>query len=136
MVHEKHWERLSSLAPVDVCRRSGARYDSTSGCYILRMLDRQVMLDPARRRVRLYKEGYQADSEPGYDAALAATVYLVEAKEVPPAGEWITAQSLPAGAFFFRGIDGVPTGKLVRKFGGNRDLFTRAAEGVGGRCVE
>ena len=136
MIHEAHWKRLSSLAPDDVCRRSGAQYDPASGHYILTLLDRQVSVDPAERTVRWGGEPRQADQEPGYNVALLAVVYLIEAKDMHPAGEWATAESLPAGTFFFRGLHVIPTAELASRFGDDRDGFLNAGGRLGGRSVE
>ena len=136
MVHEAHWERLASLVPDDVCRRSDARYDPASLRYTLQLLNRRVQVDTAGRTVRWRDECRQEDREPGYDVALIAVVYLIEAKEIRPAGEWVTAESLRAGAFFFRGPHAVPTAEVAGRFGHDPDAFRRAGNRLGGKPVE
>ena len=136
MVHEAHWQRLASLAPGDVCRRSGARYAAASGSYFLPLLDRHVEVDPATRTVRWCDECRRPDRGPGYNVSLVAVVYLIEAKEIHPAGEWVTAESLRAGAFFFRGPHAVPTAEVAGRFGHDPDAFRRAGNRLGGKPVE
>lgn len=132
MIHEAHWERLASLAPDDVCRRSGARYDAGSGVYALQLLDRYVLIDPTGQSVRWCDESHQARRGPGYDVALVAAVYLIEAKQINPAGEWVTAETLRSGAFFFRGPHAIPTAEVAGGFGNDRDAFLMAGEKLGG----
>ena len=136
MIHEAHWERLASLAPDDVCRRTGAQYEPASGCYTLPLLDRHVQVNPAERSVRWHDEHNQADRGSGYNVTLLIVVYLIEAKEMRPAGEWVTAESLPAGTFFFRGPHAMPTAEVAGRFGHDRDGFLRAGSKLGGKLVE
>ena len=135
MIHETHWERLASLAPDDVCHRTGAQYDPASGCYALPLLERHVLVDPAGRTVRWRDERHQADREPGHDVTLVVVVHLIEVREMPPAGEWVTAESLRTGVFFFRGLHAIPTAKVADRFGHDRDGFLRAGSKLGGKPV-
>ena len=132
MIHESHWERLASLAPDDVCRRSSAWYDAGSGVYTLPLLDRCVLIDPGGRAVRWREDSPLVSQGPGYDVALVAVVYLVEARQINPAGEWVTAESLRSGAFFFRGPHAIPTAEVAGRFGEDRDTFLIAGEKLGG----
>jgi len=136
VIHETHWERLTALSPDDVCRQTGAQYDPATGCYTLPLLERHVLVDPAQRTVRWRDERHQADREPGHDVTLVAVVYLIEAKEMRPAGEWVTAESLPAGIFFFRGLHAIPTAKVAGMFGQDQDGFLAAGGRLGGKPVE
>lgn len=136
MIDETHWERLASLSPDDVCRRAGARYDEAAGRYVLPLLDRHVLVDPAGRTVRWRDEHHQAERAPGYEVALVSVVYLIEAKEMRPAGEWVTPQSLPSGYFFFRGPHAVPTAELERTLGHDHEAFLAAGSRLGGKEVE
>ncbi|MBI4282475.1 MAG: DUF3786 domain-containing protein [Chloroflexi bacterium] len=135
MIHETHWERLASLMPDEVCRRTGARYDLARGCYTLPLLDRHVRVDPREHTVQWCNEAPQTGGEPGYNVVLLVTVYLIEGKETPPAGEWVTDESLPTGAFFFRGFHTIPTAEVVARFGHDRDMFFRAGSKLGGKPV-
>ena len=136
MVHEAHWERLLNIEPGDVQHRSEARYDPKSGCYALPVLDRKVEVDPIRRVVRWRDEHHQADSNPGFNVSLLAVVYLISASAIRPTDEWVTPESLPGGAFFFRGPHTVPTTELAERFGHDRESFLQAADRLGGKPIE
>ena len=143
MLHDSHWERLASLAPDDVCRRAGVRYDAATGCYLVPLLNRRVRVNPAARSVEWGDGAVEGERPPGYNATLASVVYLLEAQEMHPAGEWVTGESLPAGAFFFRGPHAMPTGNLERRFGKDPTAFLATGARLGGKpgdmgdaCVE
>lgn len=135
-IHETHWEHLASLMPAEVCRRTGALYDPARGCYTLPLLERHVQVDPNERTVQWCNEAPQTGGEPGYNVVLLVTVYLIEGKETPPADEWVTAESLPAGAFFFRGFHTIPTAEAVARFGHDREMFLEAGSKLGGKPAD
>ena len=136
MVHEAHWERLATAEPEEVCRRTGVQYDPDRHCYTLPLLNRYVEVDPQAWEVRWSGGDPQADTPPRHDVALVAVVYLNEAKELEPTGEWVTGESLPAGAFFFRGLHALPTGGVVNKFGRDAEGFLKAGRALGGEEAE
>ena len=136
MLHDSQWERLGSFAPDDVCRRAGVEYDGGAGCYLVPLLNRRVRVSPAARSVEWDDEGGEAGRPPGFMVALVAVVYLLEAKELPPAGEWVTGEMLPAGAFFFRGLHAIPTAEVARRFEDEPGELPAAGGRLGGKVVD
>lgn len=136
MIDETHWERLASLSSDGVCRRAGAQCDRATGRYVLPLLDRHVLVDPAGRSVSWRDARHQSERAPGYEVALVSVVYLIEAKEIRPAGEWVTPQSLPSGSFFFRGPHAMPTAEVERRFGHDHEAFLATGTRLGGKEVE
>ena len=133
MIDEIHWESLAGMQPAEVCRRSMATYDGHSGCYEIPILDRRVSIDPSARTVA-WSHGTQAAAEtPGFNYWLVSINYLLGAKELPPAGEWVNARSLPYGEFFFRGPHELPTKAVAEAFGRDPEAFLRAGRSLGGR---
>jgi hypothetical protein len=136
LIHHAHWERLASLPADDVCRRSGASYDLSRQSYVLTVLNRSLLVN-ARAAASQWGGTLPPHTKPpSFHETLFAVVYLLESKEVPPAGEWVTAETLPSGAFFFRGPHAVPTAKLAARFGGEPDAFLAAGVRLGGIPVE
>lgn len=127
---------MASLPPEDVCRRSGAKYEAATGRYLLPLLDRQVVVDPTRHSVSWCDQRHESERGPGHDVTLLSVVYLIEAKEMHPAGEWVTPQSLPSGDFFFRGLHEIPTAELERRFGDDPEGFLEAGRRLGGKETE
>lgn len=136
MIHEAHWERLASLSPEDVCRRTGARYDSSNGYYVLPLLDRCVHVCPIKRTVQWGDKRQQAERAPGFHVVLFSTVYLIEAKEMNSSRQWVTGESLRAGDFFFRGPHVIPTDKVAQKLGHDRKAFLEASLRLGGEEID
>jgi hypothetical protein len=143
MIHESHWERLASLAPDDVSHRTGARHDPDPSRYELPLLNRRVLVDPGRRTVMWGDEGRGADERPGHDVTLLSVVYLNQALDIGAAGDWVPAESLPSGAFFFRGFHAIPTAQVAARFDGDAESFLQAGRdldgapvGWGDACIE
>ncbi len=132
MIDAAHWESLAAMQPEDVCRRSMAAYDATTGCYELPILDRRVSIDPAAGTVA-WAPGEDAGAKPpGFNYWLVSVNYLLGAKKLPPAGEWVAPRSLPYGEFFFRGPHELPTKKVADAFGDDPEAFLRAGLRLGG----
>ncbi len=137
MIHPAHWERLASLSPDDVCRRTGARHDPATGCYTLLLLDRHVKVDPVEHSIQWCDQQDQAERPPGQDVSLLTTVYLNEAREDHPAGDWVTEESLlPSGSFFFRGPHTLPMALIADRFDTDRAGFLVAGSRLGGTALE
>ena len=137
MLHDSQWERLASMAPDEVCRRAGVEYDGETGCYYVPLLNRRVRVDPGARSVE-WGDGALADERPpGFTVALVVVVvYLLGAKELPPAGEWVTGEMLPVGAFFFRGLHAIPTAAVAQRFGDEPHELVAAGGRLGGKAVD
>ncbi len=136
MLPEPHWERLSSSEPADVCRRALVEYEKDAGSYCVQLLDRRVLVNPAERSITWGGGASPDERPPGFLPALVSAVYLIDAKEMEDDGEWVTGESLPAGAFFFRGPHALPTAKVEERFGNDRDGFLAAGKRLGGRPVD
>jgi hypothetical protein len=120
-VSQEIWNDLSERDPQEITHRTGARYEG--GVYYLKFLDQTMVLDPARRQVRI---AGATESEPGFRQCLTALLYLLK---VDPAllGPAISPLELPGGATFFRGHHGIPNRPLEERFG--RDVAGFVAAG-------
>lgn len=136
MIHEAHWERLAALHPEDVCRRTGATYLSAERSYLLPLLGSQVIVDMDKRQVRWSGSTSPPRRSPGFHATLFAVVYLIEAKDIAPSGDWVTAEALRSGSFFFRGPHVVPTDRIALKYGHDREAFLAMGRRLSGEVVE
>jgi len=135
MIHSGLWDKLAKLRPESVCERSLAERDEATGGFLLPVLNRRYLIEPAARTVTL--EGAPAAAEPpAFHVQLLAVNYLIGARGVPLAGELTTAGQLPGGETFFRGSHGMPTEKLTDRFGSDADGFLAAGRALGGRPCE
>ncbi len=130
LIDPTHWERLQAAEPEDVTRRSGARYDAEAGCYVLPVLNDVLAIHPVERQVRW--AGEERAKPPGFHYWLLSVVYLMSARDLPLAGEWIPDRKLPYGQFFFRGPHQLPTARVAEAFGRDGRGFLEAALRIGG----
>jgi hypothetical protein len=130
------WSRLASRASGDVCRSSGALWDSARRVYIVDCLADQLELDPEARTVA-WSAGsvLRHDKPPKRDLALLVLEYLANAVDVPPSGRWVSPKELPNGAFFFRGPHEVPAEMIARRFGDSPSQFLEKSATLGGVSV-
>jgi len=131
VLHDSQWERLESLAPDGVCRRALVEYDADSGRYSVPLLNRRVLVDRVGRSVEWADAG-DGERPPGFTVTLMTVVYLLEAKDLVASGEWVTAEMLPAGAFFFRGPHAVPTKEIEQRYGTAPEEMLAAAARLNG----
>lgn len=117
---------LAALDPKDVCRRALCRYDAGEERYEVPVWGEDYRIFPGRSKV----EGAHRSGPGQYDyLALVAVHYLLGAKAVEPAGQWVSEKDIPGGAAFFRGPHQVPTHRISARF--ENDL-----EGFRNRCTE
>lgn len=133
MVQQMLWEKLAHEPPDETCRRTGAEYDAATGRLTLRVLDAVLVADTAAQTLGFVDPVSGAPAGAlDVSAEVAACAYLVSAKDVPLAHNWITPQELPSGAMFFRGQHAVSTAGLEAAFGTSVEAFHAAAEAAGG----
>ena len=76
---------------------------------------------------------------PGLLIALSVTCAppptLAQKVVLNPSDQWVTCESLPAGAFFFRGPHVIPTDKVAQKLGHDRKAFLEAGRRLGGEEI-
>lgn len=121
-VNQEIWNELKERDPAEVSSRTGVPFQE--GVYLLKFLDRKLLVDPDRRRIQLAEN---PDSEPGFRICLAALVYLLRL-DTAALGPPLSPLELPGGATFFRGHHGLPNGKLEERFGQDVAAFLAAGQ--------
>ena len=72
----------------------------------------------------------------GFLEKLCLLAYLINAKDLPPAGKLVNGLALPGGQFFFRGVHCLPTEKLEQVFGDRPETLLDAAKPLGAKPCE
>ena len=132
MIDATHWEKLRAADPREVARRSLARYDEERGEFRLRILADDLAVSPGKRTIEWLDPLRHGGKPPGFNHCLVSVVYLLSARDVPLAGEWLHPRTLPYGEFFFRGPHDLPTARIVKAFGGQPRRFAEAAKRLDG----
>ncbi len=121
MSNEGLWQQLIKLDGHQTARRAKCRYIDTPPRYIIKLLGSEYTVDlPEKRVFALNLSGS------GFAEELCILAYLINAKDLPLAGKTATAESLPTGQFFFRGLHRLPTEKLIEAFGQQPERLYKA----------
>lgn len=135
MAHEGLWGQLEKLDRQETAKRAKCRYLTDPDRYVLAMLNTQYVVNLVDKDIT----ALAADSS-GAGASfleqLCVLAYLINAKDIPLAEKLVKAESLPGGQFFFRGLHGLPTGKLAKAFGDDPQGLIRASEQFGAKRCE
>jgi len=134
MISEDLWNTLRRLDVIDTERRSLSEYNPKTQSFRLRILNRDYDISTAQRSVTL-AASFQEQS-PDFYLQLAAVNYLIGAKDLPLIGKWTAETQFPSGPLFFRGPHKMPTHKLEKAFGLDKDGFTSLSLSHGGKLVD
>ena len=116
MAHEGLWEQLEKLDGQQTAQRAQCRYLSNPARYIVTMLNVEYAVDLSEMRIYPI-ESLSNEGSAGFLEQLCLLAYLISARDLPLTNKLVNAHALPGGQFFFRGIHGLPTGKLERVLG-------------------
>ncbi len=128
-MHEQLWEQLAGLDRTETARRARCRYLAERDSFAVFLLNCEYLVDVACRTIHGIAE--PADARPaGYLEQLSILGYLVNAKDLPPAGKLVSVDRLDRGGFFFRGSHRLPVEKLTDVFGADPQLLHTAGRGL------
>ncbi len=123
-MHEQFWERVAELPREETARRAKCEYRAESDAFVLSLLNTEYLVHPTQRTI-LAAAPSAPDRVPGYLQQLCLLAYLVNAKDLPPAGRLVGVEKLDPGGFFFRGSHRLPIEKLTAVFGRDLPLFQK-----------
>lgn len=129
------WKTLAALPPKDVCQRSLTSYDSHVNCYHVRVLNEPYQVYPGEKGIH---NANNRETALSIELQLLILQYLVQAKELPLAGKWVTEKELKNGEMFYRGVHSLEMFKnpLEERFGGRAEDFLEAGLSLGGIKVD
>jgi len=114
MANEGLWQKLCELDGEKTALRAGCRYLPNPERYIILLLNSEYIVNLQDKEVLSAKESTPAE----FLEELCILAYLINSVDLPAANKLTTAQALPGGQFFFRGLHKLDTGKLEEAFGG------------------
>jgi hypothetical protein len=123
LLHEELWQQLASLDRQKTSQRAKCQYLADPERYVITLLNTEYVVNLTAQQIFSAQPG----SEPAeFLEQLCLLAYLINAKDLPLADKLVSAESLPGGAFFFRGPHALPTRKLEETFGDKPDLLYEA----------
>jgi hypothetical protein len=128
-MHEQYWGQLGKLDRAETAQRAGCRYLAERDCFAISLLNREYLVDPARRTILPFA-GPAEGPPAGYLEQLCILSYLVNARDLPAANTLVSAEKLDPGGFFFRGSHALATEKLAEMFGSAPHLLHKIGQGL------
>jgi len=118
--------------PLDVCRRTLARYKESEENYLLRAPGDDYKIAPKQRAIEhLSNHSFS----PNVDFRVMVLAYLTNAKEVELNRKLVQCYQLRGGDSFFRGAHKLPVQELETRFGGSATAFREACLQLDGKEV-
>jgi hypothetical protein len=125
------FSRLAALDPGDVLARSLCDRDGES--YVVPFLTWRYRVSPGRRSIEPLTPGA---GEVSADLGLLLLFYLLQARDKPIEGRWVSEFDLPGGSLFFRGPHRFRTDDLAERFGRDLEDFGEASRRLGGVRID
>lgn len=96
MLDGQYWDRLRSLSPNDVVLRSRCSLIRPTGYYALEVMGSTVWVDPQHEQ---FLSSEERNITLRTECALAVVSYLIEARNVPLRGRWVSEKDLQGGKY-------------------------------------
>ena len=111
MFHEGLWKQVLELDRQDTAQRAICNYDLDADSFAITMLNCEYQVEMGKRDIFRLQSGSEK-VQAGFIEQLCILSYLIKSSQLPASNKLVKAESLPGGAFFFRGPHELPTGKL------------------------
>ena len=131
----EYWEELTSLSPVDVCKRTRVSYEKQEEAYRVLLLDRTYWVYPTRRAISPGEKASESQHRfpvVSFLEALILLVYLLRAKDSSLTGKRITEREIPGGDQFFQGPHELARAPVLERFGKTPGEFLQAGLAMNG----
>lgn len=133
IIDRTHFQELAAKNPIEVCRRASCTYDEKNRFYSVSVWGEGYRIYPHEFKIisDLKKNQLQHSF---FD--LFIVYYLLNAKEIDPAGQWISEKDIPGGATFFRGPHIIPTELIAGRFDNDIESFKNRCGRLGGDALD
>jgi len=132
-----YWDELAAKASGEVCPRTLAFFNETEKAYELRMLSDELLVCPEKKTVvRVSEPVSEGDPPPDFNTTLVAVHYLLRARDIPIANEYVAESQITDGAFFFKGPHALPSWRVEKKLGNDAATFLEKGRLIGGRPID
>jgi hypothetical protein len=130
-VHPALWEGFAQAdSSEEICRRSGAQFDESSGSYLIAFLQEHYRIVPSNLAVEPVS-GPIPEGAPSIDLQVILITYLLNAQEIPLTDKLVAGSSLKGGQCFFQGAHGFPLDPLLAQYGRDIEGFLNRGVSLG-----
>ncbi|MBN1409681.1 MAG: DUF3786 domain-containing protein [Spirochaetales bacterium] len=126
------FNKLKERDLAEICDNSLAVYDKTEGTYTVRCFYEDYAVIPGKSEIRKKDMPIR---KPDVELSLLILQYLLNAKNIQPAKNWVSVTGLTGGAVFFTSTHAIRNGELANCFGTDLEGFKKACSGAGGKPV-
>jgi len=127
------FSQLAQMDPQDVCMRSLTAYDHDRKVYRVTVLEKDYEIDTARCDIK------PLDPEEGpvsVELGLLILFYLLQAKDIPLSGKWVSEFDITGGAMFFRGPHVIRNDAVADRFGRDVEGFVESCRALHGDPID
>jgi len=129
------WDKLVTLDPAKVCRRTTARFDEQTETYSLTCYGCDISISP--RDKKIFSSSPKGDVLlDKLDSTLTLLWYLASAHSHPLSGKLVNPESLPGGQIFAKGTHVLPLAALAEKFAHAPEEFIESGKMWGGDTLD
>lgn len=133
VVDKSYFSQLAHADPEILCRKKCCSYDADTGKYSVIAWGDHFLIDCTHAKIDIVST---TSRQPHEYFDLFVMYYLLQDKDIPLTGEWISEKDLPGGSTFFRGPHLIPTELISRRFGNDLEAFCAWSRQLGGTPVE
>ncbi len=128
-----HFKDLEACDPKKIIEQTGCEYDpelrqyhvNIWGCsYCVDLLDQRIFAKDSTNKT--YQDYIH----------LFVIFYLIKARKMPIAGEWISEKDIPGGEGFFRGPHTLPVDLITDRVGNDLQKFESICTQLGGQSID
>lgn len=123
---------LAEYNPAEVCQRAQCRHNDSENSYYLTYWGDEYRIDCLNKKIDRITSNF---SKPHEYLPVFIVNYLMQVKNLPLTGEWISEKDIPGGITFFRGPHEIPTPLISSRFNSDLGEFGRACEHLHGRSL-
>lgn len=128
-----YFRELAGRNPDDICRVALCSYDKKEKAYGLSVWGKDYGISPDECRIVSLEDGKSCLNSL---LGLFIVYYLLNSREINPAGEWISEKDIPGGATFFRGPHKIPTQLIEKRYANNIQAFRTKCENLYGSLID
>jgi hypothetical protein len=129
LISRSYYTELAKADPAHLCRHDRCRYLASEKTYLLKLWNHRYRIQCESQSI--IQDGHNGEQLHEY-SDLLAIYYLLQNKDVSPAGEWISEKDLPGGPTFFRGPHLLPTEQITKRFANDLEAFADQCEKLHG----